>query len=64
MEDMPEFIICAIMDGSSAGTQGQDDQGYPADLIYRQPGLLCTPRNLAQSSKCLGKNIFWYQGYL
>jgi hypothetical protein len=30
---------------------------------YRQPGLLCTPRNIAQSSKFLGKKItFWYQG--
>jgi hypothetical protein len=28
--------------------------------IYRQPGLLCTPRNFAQISKLLGKNIFWY----
>jgi hypothetical protein len=25
---------------------------------YRQPGLLCTPRNFAQSSKFLEKNIF------
>ncbi len=25
---------------------------------YRQPGLLCTPRNFAQSSKFLGKNIY------
>ncbi len=32
---------------------------------YRQPGLLCTPRNFAQSLKFLGKNdIFWYWGYL
>jgi hypothetical protein len=31
---------------------------------FRQPGLLCTPRNFAQSSKLLEKNIFWYQGYL
>jgi hypothetical protein len=27
---------------------------------YRQPGLLCTPRNFAQSSKFLGQNNFWY----
>ncbi len=26
---------------------------------YRQPGLLCTPRNFAQSSKFLGKKYFW-----
>jgi hypothetical protein len=26
---------------------------------YRQPGLLCTPRNFAQRSKYLG-NLFWY----
>ncbi len=25
---------------------------------YREPGLLCTPQNFAQSSKFLGKNIF------
>jgi hypothetical protein len=30
-------------------------------LVYRQPGLLCTPRNFAQSSKFLGeKKNFWY----
>jgi hypothetical protein len=31
---------------------------------YHQPGLLCIPRNFAQSSKFLGKNIFWFSGYL
>jgi hypothetical protein len=25
---------------------------------YRQPGLLCTPRNFARSSKFLGKKYF------
>ncbi len=30
-------------------------------FTYRQPGLLCTPRNFAQSSKFLGKKkYFWY----
>jgi hypothetical protein len=30
-------------------------------LRYRQPGLLRTPQNFSQSSKFLGKNIFfWY----
>jgi hypothetical protein len=33
-------------------------------MMYRQPGLLCTPRNLARSSKFLGKNIFWFSNYL
>jgi hypothetical protein len=28
-------------------------------LNYRQPGLLCTPQNSAQSSKILGKKIFF-----
>jgi hypothetical protein len=27
---------------------------------YRQPGLLCSPQNLAPSSKILVKTIFWY----
>jgi hypothetical protein len=27
--------------------------------MYRQPGLLCTPRNFAQNSKILGKNLFF-----
>jgi hypothetical protein len=27
--------------------------------MYRQPGLLCTPQNFAQSSKFLGKKIFF-----
>ncbi len=26
---------------------------------YRQPGLLCTPQNFAQSSMFLGKKIFF-----
>jgi hypothetical protein len=30
-------------------------------LVYRQPGLLRTPPNFAQSSRFLGKkNFFWY----
>jgi hypothetical protein len=32
----------------------------PLNFEYRQPGLLCTPWNFAQSVKFLGKNIFCY----
>jgi hypothetical protein len=28
-------------------------------VLYRQPGLLCTPRNFAPSSKFLEKKYFW-----
>jgi hypothetical protein len=31
---------------------------FSLSTAYRQPGLLCTPQNFAQSSKFLGKKIF------
>ncbi len=32
---------------------------WELNLMYRQPGLLCTPRNFAQSSTFLGKKKFF-----
>jgi hypothetical protein len=34
---------------------------YRPRRVYRQPGLLRTPQNFAQSSKILGKKYFWYK---
>ncbi len=33
-------------------------------IIYRQPGLLCTPRNFENSRTFWGKIYFWHWGYL